>query len=87
MKNNRQNLSDCKLDHTPDRNESRDDFENVREQILRSNAVRDFGPWGEHDNIENIAGYCSHSVDYSLTPDQIEKLAQKLGRIRIEDSK
>ena len=87
MKVNRNKLSRCHFHHTPTGDAERTEYSAIQEEVIRSNGVKDYGPWGEHENVETLFNQTSREIDYSLPASQIENIAKRLGDIRIRDSK
>lgn len=94
-------LSHCALDHRPYNEKSRAEYREVQERILRTNAVREYGPSAQGDSIEMLAGFTGHDVDLGFgkmrnsalqelsdeaAADQLHKIIAELARIRIQDA-
>jgi len=78
-------LSNCALDHRPLSDKSRDDYYQVQAEIIKRNAVKDYGPLEEVNPPELQFDYVSTEVDYACSDVEIQKIAETLARIRIED--
>lgn len=84
---NKNNLSNCKLDHRPISENGRLEYKDIQERIIKRNAVKDYGPFMESIPpqfiINNFAS--STEIDYAMSDQEIEKIAQELAQIRIND--
>jgi len=87
MNINKNRLSNCYFDHTPVNAKQKQEYRDIQEEVIRSNGVKDFGPWGEHENVETLSYQTCREIDYSLSASQIENIAKRLGDIRIHDKK